>query len=45
MPFRKEVPTSIVRMQNNLLKRVLGVLDLFAIGYGDLGSSIYYALG
>ena len=27
------------------MKRVLGVSDLFAIGYGDLGSSIYYALG
>lgn len=27
------------------LQRVLGVFDLFAIGYGDLGSSIYYALG
>ncbi|MBI3236899.1 MAG: amino acid permease, partial [Chlamydiales bacterium] len=23
----------------------MGVFDLFAIGYGDLGSSIYYALG
>src|ERR1700733_7745997 len=27
------------------MKRVLKVSDLFAIGYGDLGSSIYYALG
>src|SRR5579872_2330719 len=27
------------------MKRVLRVTDLFAIGYGDLGSSIYYALG
>lgn len=27
------------------VKRVLGVTDLFAVGYGDLGSSIYYALG
>lgn len=27
------------------LKRVLGIFDLFAVGYGDLGSSIYYALG
>ncbi len=25
--------------------RVLGIGDLFAVGYGDLGSSIYYALG
>ncbi len=27
------------------MKRKLGVFDLFAVGYGDLGSSIYYALG
>lgn len=32
-------------MKRGTLKRVLGVFDLFAIGYGDLGSSIYYALG
>lgn len=27
------------------LQRKLGILDLLAVGYGDLGSSIYYALG
>lgn len=27
------------------LHRVLGIPQLFAIGYGDVGSSIYYALG
>lgn len=27
------------------LKKALGVLGLFSIGYGNLGSSIYYALG
>lgn len=27
------------------LKRVLGVFGLFSAGYGDVGSSIYYALG
>jgi len=27
------------------LKRVLGVAGLFSAGYGDVGSSIYYALG
>jgi APA family basic amino acid/polyamine antiporter len=27
------------------LKRALGVLGLFSAGYGDVGSSIYYALG
>ncbi len=37
--------TTVVQMHRGTLKRVLGVFDLFAIGYGDLGSSIYYALG
>ncbi len=36
---------SIAQLKRGTLKRVLGVFDLFAIGYGDLGSSIYYALG
>ena len=27
------------------LRRVLGIPGLFSIGYGDIGSSIYYALG
>ena len=45
MSSKKSASTSIVKMDNNILKRVLGVFDLFAIGYGDLGSSIYYALG
>jgi len=27
------------------LKRVLGIPGLFSAGYGDVGSSIYYALG
>jgi basic amino acid/polyamine antiporter, APA family len=35
----------IVRLDKNIFRRVLGIFDLFAIGYGDLGSSIYYALG
>jgi len=37
--------TNIPQIDRGALKRVLGVFDLFAIGYGDLGSSIYYALG
>jgi len=37
--------TTIVQLKRGTLKRVLGVFDLFAIGYGDLGSSIFYALG
>lgn len=37
--------TTVVQMKRGTLKRVLKIFDLFAIGYGDLGSSIYYALG
>jgi basic amino acid/polyamine antiporter, APA family len=37
--------TSIAQLDRGVMKRVLGVKDLFAVGYGDLGSSIYYALG
>ncbi|MBS0604273.1 MAG: universal stress protein [Verrucomicrobia bacterium] len=37
--------TTVVQLKRGTLKRVLGVFDLFAIGYGDLGSSIFYALG
>src|SRR3989338_10118775 len=32
-------------MDKEVLRRVLRVRDLFAIGYSDVGSSIYYALG
>ena len=32
-------------MVQHRLKRVLGVAGLFSAGYGDVGSSIYYALG
>ncbi|MBI2743324.1 MAG: universal stress protein [Chlamydiales bacterium] len=35
----------VAQLDRGALKRVLGVTDLFAIGFGDLGSSIYYALG
>ncbi|OGN65208.1 MAG: hypothetical protein A3E80_00585 [Chlamydiae bacterium RIFCSPHIGHO2_12_FULL_49_9] len=35
----------VIHLQKKSLKRVLGAADLFAIGYGDVGSSIYYALG
>lgn len=37
--------SQIVRLESIGFKRILGVTDLFAIGFGDLGSSIYYALG
>ncbi len=36
---------SVVELEKGRFKRVLKLWDLFAIGYGDLGSSIYYALG
>ncbi len=35
----------IVEMAKGGLRQVLGVRDLFALGYSDVGSSIYYALG
>ncbi|MBI3318411.1 MAG: amino acid permease [Candidatus Omnitrophica bacterium] len=35
----------IVQMDKGGLRRVLGIRDLFALGYSDVGSSIYYALG
>jgi len=33
------------RIKRNRLRRVLGVPALFSAGYGNVGSSIYYALG
>ena len=35
----------IVQIEKEGLMRVLRVRDLFAVGYSDVGSSIYYALG
>src|SRR3990167_4248848 len=35
----------IVRLEKKTLKRALTSWDLFSIGYGDVSSSIYYALG
>ena len=35
----------ISQIDRGSMKRVLRVLDVFSIGYGDMGSSIYYALG
>lgn len=40
-----EKQSKISQIDKGSLKRVLNVGDLFAVGYGDLGSSIYYALG
>lgn len=33
------------RIKHYRLRRILGVPDLFSAGYGNVGSSIYYALG
>jgi len=33
------------RIKHHHLRRILGVPALFSAGYGDVGSSIYYALG
>jgi APA family basic amino acid/polyamine antiporter len=35
----------IAQLDRGSMRRVLGMFDLFAVGYGDLGSSIFYALG
>ncbi|MCB1068163.1 MAG: universal stress protein [Simkania sp.] len=41
----KKTRESRTQIDKGSFKRVLNVGDLFAVGYGDLGSSIYYALG
>ena len=33
------------RIRRFRLRRVLGITDVFSAGYGNVGSSIYYALG
>lgn len=40
-----ESSEKVVHLEKKSLKRVLGAWELFAVGYGDVGSSIYYALG
>ncbi len=35
----------VVHLEKQSLKRVLGAWELFAVAYGDVGSSIYYSLG
>jgi len=35
----------IVRLEKKSLRRVLKTVDLFSVGFGDVGSSLYYALG
>ena len=40
----KDSSERVVHLEKQSLKRVLGAAELFAVGYGDVGSSIYYAL-
>lgn len=35
----------VVHLEKKSLKRVLGASELFSVAYGDLGSSLFYALG
>ncbi len=35
----------VVTLEKGTLQRLIGIPALYAIGYGDVGSSIYYALG
>lgn len=41
----EEQGRKVISMDKGSLKRSVGVAALFSIGYGDVGSSIYYALG
>ena len=40
-----ETRKSVFRFRESVLNRVVGVGALFSSGYGDVGSSIYFALG
>ena len=43
--FSEQDTSRVTVLDKGRLHRVLGVNELYAIGYGDVGSSIYYALG
>lgn len=43
--FSQEDESRVTVVDRGSLHRVLGTPQLFALGYGDVGSSIYYALG
>jgi len=45
MVQKKTPSTKITQLNKGAMKKVMTVGDVFAVGYGDLGSSIYYALG
>jgi APA family basic amino acid/polyamine antiporter len=41
----KSVQRHLAVLERGHLSRKLGVFDLYAVGFGDVGSSVYYALG
>ncbi len=43
--FSQQDPSRVTVVDRGHLHRVLNTAHLYAIGYGDVGSSIYYALG
>ncbi len=43
--FSQEPTSHVTVLDKGHLSRVLNTAQLYAIGYGDVGSSIYYALG
>lgn len=45
MAKKKAFSSRITELDRGAMKQVLTLSDVFAVGYGDLGSSIYYALG
>lgn len=45
MLIRGNMKDKISQIDRGAMKRILNMFDVFAIGYGDMGSSIYYALG
>lgn len=40
-----DTSSSIAEIDKGHLRRILGTFQVFSVGYADLGSSIFYALG
>ena len=45
MDSKNSASRPIPEIDKGHLKRILGVFEVFSVGYADLGSSIFYALG
>ncbi len=43
--LREKIGKRRIRFEKEAFKKVLGLSAIYSIGYGDVGSSIYYALG